>query len=126
VRGITLYIDNDPVTDRIELAEAYQPIEESFAEGKPVKIIGANTGTTLIRDLQIGLAGEGANNVQLAIDREDSPGVWASEGQGIYAADMLRPGDRFSFWSRGMFSMDDMEGERTFEFVFKGTSIGAD
>lgn len=110
--------------DEVGLGEVVEPYGESFTKGEAVRIFGRNIGSSTLRDFAVEMAGPGAEKVQLAIDTEDGPGVWADAGQSIYLADYLGKDDDFSFWARAVFTFDDHEGTYHFDFHFRGVAIG--
>lgn len=124
--NVTLYTDaarEVPAGD-ITLGEMTLPYDQSFVDGEPQQMFAKNTGTTTLRDFAVALDGEGAKSVQLARDEGDRPGVWAAPGESILTPKFIGPGEEFSFWARGQFSIEDHEGEVDFEFVFRGVSVG--
>lgn len=123
---IALYTDPDREFEITELAlsEVQEPYSTSLTEGEPVQIYGRNVGDSTLRDLALYLSGEGSDKVQLAVDRDGEPGVWAAEGQSVALRAISAPGDDFSFWARAIFKLTDREGAYGFDFHFRGIAIG--
>lgn len=98
---------------------------DGLGDGEPVRIVGSNTGTATLRQVTVGVAGPGADFVQLAVD-EGGPGVWAASAESIRVVDgSLFPGTEFSFWAKAVYNSDDLEGVKDFEFVLGAVSVGA-
>jgi hypothetical protein len=108
----------------IELADVWVGIDEETGLGDPKAIFGRNTGNTKLREVTVGLDGDGGEAVQLAVDENGSPGLWAAPGEGIRVAEQLGPDEQFMFWSRAQFDFGAAEGEIDFEFVFSAYSVG--
>jgi hypothetical protein len=101
-------------------------VVNDYGVGEPKQIFVKNTGTTNLREIVVNVEGPGAGYVQLAVDKDGSPGAWQSPGRAIKLDDgTVFKGASFSFWSRGMFSLDDIERIYPFEFAFDFKSIGA-
>jgi hypothetical protein len=97
-------------------------IEGPLGMGSEVPVYGSNTGDTAIRNVSVGLSGDGARNVQLAT----LSGVWADGGQEILVVSgTLLPGESFQFRARAVYTIDDVEGRYPFEFVVRGMSVAA-
>lgn len=130
---VQLYHDQDmqnPV-ERIsladfEIADTGEEGDVSLGEGQPIKIYAFNTGDTVLREMSVHVDGEGANFIQLSIDDNDEPGVWAAAGESIFATSTksVFPNESFQFWARPTFNVDDREGIFDFDFVIRGKSIG--
>lgn len=91
--------------------------------GDPKRIILENTSDQRIRRITVGLSGDGAAVVQLARDEGGKPGVWADNGNEVMAMNgSLQPGEECSFWARSVYTLDDYEGERDFDFVVNTVS----
>ena len=91
--------------------------------GEPKLVTLENTGTTNLRRIIVGLEGEGAPYVQLAVQNE--PIAWAGPGREIIALDgTLFVGEQVSFWSRAVFSLTDVDRELEFEYAFRVQSVG--
>lgn len=98
----------------------------SLGEGEALKIYAFNTGDTILREMSVHVDGNGANFIQLSIDKDGEPGVWAAAGQSIFATSgqSIFPSESFEFWARPTFGADDREGTFDFDFVIRGKSIG--
>lgn len=110
--------------DEIELGEVFLSVDENLSQGVPVHVFGRNSGNSTVRDFAVSAEGEGAEVVQLAVERNGEPGVWAAPGESIHVVEYLGSGDEFSFWVRGLFSQEDSEKEYEFEIIFQGVAIG--
>jgi hypothetical protein len=123
---VNLFADEqrDKPLNVITLTEVVAPEgQESLLEGEARQIFGVNAGTTTLRTLSVHLVDEGRDNVQLARDEGDEPGVWAAPGESVsISTEPIRAGGTFSFWIRGVFAPDDAEDEREFRLSFKGIS----
>jgi hypothetical protein len=120
---IALILQDTPVT-QINLGEIEVPERSSLGTGQPVLVEGRNEGDSTIRDVVVGLDGEGATNVQLAADDSGSPVAWAEAGQEIIAhSGNLKPGSAFSFWMQTRYTAGDL-GHKEFELVFRAIDIG--
>ena len=99
-------------------------ITDGVGIGEPTPIYALNSGDTRLRGLFVGLAGDGAELVQLAQDQEGEPGVWAAPGESIIIdSETIFPKEHFVFWMRAMFDLEDREGEYPFSFVITGRSF---
>lgn len=98
----------------IELAEATAE-DGQMAEGLPRAFRVRNTGTTLLRDLDISTD---SDRVQLATSHA---GPWMPS---VRAADMIGPGGEATFIARATFERDDLEQTLAFEFHFDAVSVG--
>lgn len=118
--------DSDEPLGALMLGEILMPSNMSeLGEGEPKQLEARNTGTTALRDVEIRVDGEGRENVQLAAATPDGPGVWASPGEGIIPfLETVFPGQVFTFWARGVYNIEDDEGERPFRLIVRATSIG--
>lgn len=98
----------------------------SLGEGEAMKIYAFNTGDTILREMSVHVDGNGANFIQLSVDNEGEPGVWAAAGESIFATnkESVFPSESFQFWARPTFGVDDREGTFDFDFVIRGKSIG--
>jgi len=97
----------------------------ALGEGAARPIFGSNTGTTVVRDVRFKLDGDGAKHIQLAIDVNGEPGVWAAPGEGVVAREgELHPGEGFVIWARPIYTFSDHEGEYEFDFVLTAVSVG--
>lgn len=115
--------DHTVLFDAVRLTDV--TLSENIAQGDPVPIYGVNIGDTMLRDLTVALTGDGAAFVQLAVDVDGEPGVWAETGQSIMvAAGNLPSTNPFQFWARGVYTLEDREGSYDFDFLISGTSIG--
>jgi len=110
----------------LSLAEIIAPESpDDLVEGEPLKIYAANTGDTNLRDVSLHLDGDGAENVQLAVDLDGQPGLWAAPGESIFIArQTIFRSDTFEFWMRGVYHPDDAEGRRKFTLRFRAVSVG--
>ena len=99
----------------------------SLGEGEALKIYAFNTGDTILREMSVHVDGNGANFIQLSVDNDGEPGVWAAAGESIFATkqESVFPSESFEFWARPTFGVDDREGVFDFDFVIRGKSIGA-
>lgn len=99
----------------------------SLGEGEPMKIYAFNTGDTILRQMSVHVDGNGANFIQLSVDNDGEPGVWAAAGESIFATkeESVFPDESFQFWARPTFGVDDREGVFDFDFVIRGKSISA-
>lgn len=107
-------------TDMVTLGEV--TIGTAFEHGEARRISVRNSGDTVLREISVGLEGDGASFVQLARDSE-GPGVWADRGQSINVSGEIFPGDSFVFWARGIFSPEDREGNQPFDFNIEALSV---
>jgi hypothetical protein len=108
----------------VTLGEVQEPYGATVTEGQPIRIYGRNIGSSTLRDLSVGVEGDAADKIQLAVNLEDAPGVWAAEGQPIYVAEYIGKDEDFDFWARAVFNMEDRAGSYTFDFRFSGVAIG--
>jgi hypothetical protein len=110
--GMVIERDADPV----ELSEV--DIDGNLSEGEPERFTLRNAGGSMIREITVGLDGPGRQNVQLAVDEDEGPGVWAAPGEEILVFQgALPPGEEVAFWSRGIYSPEDSEGGLEFDFL---------
>lgn len=120
-----LYVDDERVSEDspIQLGEIIAPEErDDIFSGEPLHMRGRWLGETDLRDISVSLRGEGASNVQIATDVGGEPGVWAAPGESILIDSSSVEDGTFSFWSRGLYALDDHEGRRDLEFVLKAIS----
>jgi hypothetical protein len=97
---------------------------DSMGIGDPLQVFVKNTGTTALRDLSILVRGEGAHRVQLARDAQGVPGIWQETGDSVSWSDSLYPDQVRSFWTRGVYSLDDLEDSLPVEYVVRAKSVG--
>lgn len=123
---------SDPV-ERITLADfeiedSFDDDDYSLGEGQPIKIYAFNTGDTVLREMSVHVDGDGANFIQLSVDNDGEPGVWAAAGESIFATSSksIFPNESFEFWAKPSFNVDDREGIFNFDFIIRGKSIGTD
>lgn len=123
--NISLSVDDEDIST-VLLGEVLAPDTfEEAVEGEAKKILGKNDGDGAIRELSIQLDGEAARNCQLSIDLDGKPGIWASPGESILVeSGTLYPGGDFSFWARGVYHVDDLEGNKKLDIILSGVSIG--
>src|SRR4051794_30275582 len=117
--SVSLFTDaqfSERVDVDVQLSLGEVTIGTDFNHGEPRQIFGANDGDTLLRDIEITAQGDGAQFVQLARGEQ---GDWFDQ---IKVADRLAPGERFSFWARALFSLEDREGVKPFTFDIRATS----
>jgi hypothetical protein len=109
-----------------ELDEVYDDDEVFLGEGQPIKIYAFNTGDTVLREMSVHVDGDGAGFIQLSVDNDGEPGVWAAAGESIFAtsSQSIFPDESFEFWARPLFTSGDREGTFDFDFLIKGKSIG--
>lgn len=130
---VQLYHDSemtDPV-ERITLADfeiddSFDDEDRPLGDGEPMKIYAFNTGDTVLREMSVHVDGDGADFIQLSVDDNGEPGVWAAAGESIFATsnNSIFPNESFQFWARPSFNVDDREGIFDFDFVIRGKSIG--
>ena len=110
--------------DIVELGDV--PLHEGnkCGVGEPKLVTIENTGTTNLRRIIVGVSEEASKYVQLAAVTGVEK-IWAEPGQEIVAlAGTLFVGERVSFWSRAIFSLEDMEREVEFQYQFRVQSVG--
>jgi hypothetical protein len=90
----------------------------------PVQLVLTNTASSAIRDVQVGLQGDGATAVRLATDADGAPGVWAAVGESImaYEGELLSKME-CRFWAQAVGSDDLDLGSKDFSFVVKTTQV---
>lgn len=97
----------------------------ALGEGEARPIFGCNTGTTVVREVAFALDGEGAMHVQLAVDDNGKPGVWAMPGESVIPVEgEFHPGQGFVVWAKPIYAFSDHEGEYEFNFLVTGVSVG--
>lgn len=124
--SIALYADENYLEpfDVVTLSDV-EIREGDIGEGRANRVFARNIGDTVVRDITVGLKGEGAQFVQLAQDVDGQPNVWAAPGESIqgHQGSLYRQ-DGFSFWARGIFSLEDREDVYDFSFTIRGISTG--
>lgn len=125
---ISLFLDSQRSTPLpvVALGEVIAPESGAdLAEGEPIQVYGRNSGTTNLRGMSVHLDGEGGGLVQLARDIDGEPGVWAAPGESIIIDEgtLFRDAE-FSFWARGVYSVETAEGRMPVILRFKALSIG--
>ena len=112
--------------DAVLLGEIIAPSSpDEIGAGQPVRVLVRNTGDTRLRDISIDIEGNIGPFIQLAVDQDGEPGIWADAGRGIAArSEKLDPGEEFHFWARGVYSLHDVEGKYQGEFSLKAISVG--
>lgn len=121
--NLALYADPEHTQDVGEVGLGETVIEGEFATGEARPIFGLNSGTTVLRDVEVALAGDGAAKVQLSLDSDGRPNAWLPPGDGLAIPNMLYPGDGFMFWARSMYTFSDHEGHYDFNFVVAAMSV---
>jgi hypothetical protein len=96
-------------------------VDDGLKIGDACPIYGKNTGDTKILELAVEVSGEGAKHIQLAVDNDGEPDVWAVSDNGIIIGD-VESGEDFVFWARAQYNFEDIEGIYDFDFVLRGVS----
>jgi len=121
--SLALYADPAHTQSVSEVGLGETMIEGEYATGEARPIFGLNNGTTVMRELEIATAGDGASKVQLAANSDGKPGEWRDPGAVLKFPDVLYPGDGFMFWARSMYTFSDHEGRYDFNFVVVAVSV---
>src|SRR5689334_10681883 len=123
---LNFYLDREltnPITDELKLTDTEIPDKESGV-GEPVQIYCENSGDTILRQIKVYVDGEGVKIVQLAIDDEDTPGVWAAPGESILVREeSLMPLSVCSFWARPIYDSAHDEGQYPVKFIVSARSV---
>jgi len=123
---LTLIDDAHNAVELIELGEIHlSDSGEGFLEGEPRRYGIKNTGTTNMRHVEIGLAGDGAERVQIAPDIDGEPGQFTDADTFLELsgeATLFRD-ETVYFWLRPAYTPEDAEGRKLFRVVLNAESF---
>ena len=89
----------------------------------PVPLEIKNVSGHRMRGVSVGVRGEARDLVQLAVDLDGHPGVWAAPGEAVTPATMIVPGASFTVWSRIVPPDEHPPGRVGFKINIEGFAV---
>lgn len=107
----------------VQLSETFIPDDpSSLGMGKETRVAIMNTGTTLLREIEVSMDGTVGNNIQLAIDTDGQPGAWTDTNGSLVFSAEVKPTEAVYFWARPCYTVEDLEGLKQGQFILRAIS----